>query len=113
MQPPVSESAGRFGLMDGSVRMIRSQLIMTPARRSRSALPRLDDQTLHGAAEITLDVTEARGSDARAIRPDPAFGVQQNPLADRQTRQADGEVGVDERPFAEVEHRGGAVAEIG
>src|SRR3954465_7190483 len=112
MQPPVRGSAGRFGLMDGSDRMIRLQPIMTPARRSRSALPRLDHQTLHGTAEITSGVAKARRGDTGAARPDPAFGIEQDPLADRRTRQADREVGVDEGPFAEVEHRGGAVAEI-
>src|ERR1700736_3226172 len=64
----------------------------------------LDDEALDGAAEITAFVRKPGRSEARAIRTDPGFGIEQNPGADRLPRKTDGEVGIDERPFPEVQH---------
>ena len=68
------------------------------------ALSLLDDEALDSAAEITAGVRKPRRGEARAIGTNPGFGIEQNPLPDRLPRKTDGEVGIDERPFPEVQH---------
>src|ERR1700740_1945031 len=72
----------------------------------------LDDEALDGAAEIAPDVGQPRHGEARAIRTDPGFRIEQNPLTCRRTGKTDREVGIDEGPLPEIKHGGGAVAEI-
>src|SRR6266851_7260634 len=48
--------------------------------------------------------------DGCAVRTDPSSKILRT---DRLPRKIDGEVGVDERPFAKIQYRRGAVAEIG
>jgi hypothetical protein len=69
-------------------------------RRLPSSL--LDDEALHGAPEITVPVRKARHREAGAVRTDPRFRIEQDPLADRLPRKADGEVGIDEGPLQEI-----------
>src|SRR4051812_38710518 len=68
----------------------------------------LDDEALHRAAEVTLPVRKPRHRKPRAIRTDPGFAVEQDPLADRLARKIHGEVSVDVGPGPEIERRGGA-----
>ena len=69
----------------------------------RCCLALLDDEALDGAAEIAAFVGKPRCGDARAIRPDPGFSIEQDPRPDRLPRKIHGEVGIDERPFAKVQ----------
>ena len=79
----------------------------------QSRRPTLDHEALHGTTEIALPISQSRHGEARAVRADPAFRIQQDPFADRLARHADGEIGVEEDPVPEIERGRGAVAEIG
>ena len=70
-----------------------------------SALSLLDDETLHGAAEIAVLVRQPRRGEARAVGADQGFAIEQNPFSHRLARKTDGEIGVDEGPFPEIQRR--------
>ena len=78
-----------------------------PAARQRFSI-----QTLDGAAEIAALVGKPRHRKARAVGTDPGFRIEQDPLSLRLPRKIHGQVGVEESPLAEIQHRRGAVAEI-
>jgi len=48
-----------------------------------SALSLLDDETLHGAAEIAVLVRQPRRGEARAVGADQGFAIEQNPFSHR------------------------------
>src|SRR5258707_337129 len=86
---------------------------MRTRRRPRSvALALLDDEALHGAAEITALVRQPRRGEARTVGADQGFAIEQNPLAHRLARQTDGEIGIDKGPFPEIQRGRSTVAEI-
>jgi hypothetical protein len=69
------------------------------------SLSLLDHKALDGAAEIAALVRQPRHGKAGAIGTDPGFRIEQHPFADRLPRKTDGEIGIDEGPLLEVEHR--------
>ena len=73
----------------------------------------VDHEALHGAPEITLSIGKTRHRQAGALGADPAFGIEQDPLAERLARHADGEVGVEEGPVPEIQRGRGTVGEVG
>src|SRR3954452_6027511 len=73
------------------------------ALRRAGLLPLLDHEALHHATEIAASVGEARHRQPGALRPDPALGIEQDPLADRLAREIDTEIGIDEGPLPKVE----------
>src|ERR1700753_4363802 len=81
-------------------------------RESRMVLALLDDEALHGAAEIALHIGQPRHRKPGTVRTDPGFRIEQNPFADRLARHADREVGIEKGPLLKIQHRRGAVAEI-
>ena len=85
--------------MSAGVRIWICRAFFLPTSGTRD-LTLLDHEALHGAAEIASDIGKPRHGEAGAIGTDPGFRVEQNPLADRLPRKADGEVGIDEGPFA-------------
>src|SRR5947209_5782462 len=64
-------------------------------KRARSAL--LDDRTLYRATDVAVDGGQLRRRNAGAVGADPAFRIQQDPAADRRSRQADRKIGIAEK----------------